>query len=30
MGSIGTVKLLSPEQIDRARGINTGYRPPGN
>ncbi len=28
-GSIETVKLLSPAQIDRARGITTGYRAPG-
>ena len=28
-GSIETVKLLSPAQVDKARGINTGYRAPG-
>lgn len=28
-GSIQTVKLLSPAQIDKARGITTGYRAPG-
>ncbi len=28
-GSIQTVKLLTPAQIDRARGITTGYKPPG-
>ncbi len=29
VGSIQTVKLLTPAQIDRARGITTGYKPPG-
>jgi uncharacterized protein with GYD domain len=29
VGSIQTVKLLTPAQVDRARGITTGYRPPG-
>jgi uncharacterized protein with GYD domain len=29
VGSIRTVKLLTPAQVDRARGIQTGYRPPG-
>lgn len=29
VGSIQTVKLLSPAQVDTARGITTGYRPPG-
>ena len=28
-GSIETVKLLSPAQVDRARGIHTGYQAPG-
>ena len=28
-GSIETVKLLTPQQIDKARGITTGYQPPG-
>ena len=28
-GSIRTVKLLTPAQIDKARGITTGYRAPG-
>jgi len=28
-GSCRTVKLLSPSQIDKARGITTGYRAPG-
>jgi uncharacterized protein with GYD domain len=28
-GSIETVKLLTPEEIDAARGIDTGYRAPG-
>jgi uncharacterized protein with GYD domain len=27
--SIETVKLLTPQQIDKARGITTGYRAPG-
>ena len=29
VGSTDTVKLLTPAQIDKARGIQTGYRPPG-
>jgi len=29
VGSIETVKLLTPEQVDAARGIETGYRAPG-
>lgn len=28
-GSIETVKLLTPEQVDRSRSMSTGYRPPG-
>ena len=28
-GSMETVKLLTPDQVDKARGINTGYQPPG-
>jgi hypothetical protein len=28
-GSIETVKLLTPEEADAARGIDTGYRAPG-
>ena len=28
-GSIETVKLLTPAQVDKARGITTGYKPPG-
>jgi uncharacterized protein with GYD domain len=28
-GSIETVKLLTPAQVDKARGMQTGYRPPG-
>jgi uncharacterized protein with GYD domain len=28
-GSIETVKLLTPAQVDRAREIHTTYRPPG-
>ena len=28
-GTCRTVKLLTPAQIDKARGITTGYRPPG-
>jgi uncharacterized protein with GYD domain len=28
-GSIQTVKLLTAEQVDKARGIATGYQPPG-
>jgi uncharacterized protein with GYD domain len=28
-GSIQTVKLLTPAQVDKARGIQTGYQPPG-
>jgi uncharacterized protein with GYD domain len=28
-GSIETVKLLTPAQVDKARGITTGYRAPG-
>ncbi len=27
--SIETVKLLTPAEIDEARGIQTGYKPPG-
>jgi uncharacterized protein with GYD domain len=26
---IETVKLLTPAQVDRARGMQTGYQPPG-
>jgi len=29
VGSIETVKLLTPDQVDAARGIDTGYRAPG-
>lgn len=29
-GSLQTVKLLTPAQIDKARGITTGYRAPGS
>ena len=29
-GSIQTVKLLTPDEIDAARGIDTGYRAPGS
>jgi len=29
VGSIETVKLLTPAEIDEARGIETGYAPPG-
>ncbi|MEX0984874.1 MAG: GYD domain-containing protein [Actinomycetota bacterium] len=29
VGSCDTVKLLTPAQVDKARGITTGYRPPG-
>ena len=29
VGSIETVKLLTPDQVDAARGIDTGYKPPG-
>jgi len=29
VGSIQTVKLLTPAQVDKARGIHTGYKPPG-
>ncbi len=29
VGSIETVKLLTAEEADKARGIETGYRPPG-
>jgi uncharacterized protein with GYD domain len=29
VGSISTVKLLTPEQVDAAREVTTGYRPPG-
>lgn len=29
-GSIETVKLLTPAQVDRARDITTGYRAPGS
>ena len=28
-GSCQTVKLLTPTQVDKARGITTGYQPPG-
>jgi uncharacterized protein with GYD domain len=28
-GSIQTVKLLTAAQVDKARGIQTGYQPPG-
>lgn len=27
--SIETVKLLTPAEVDEARGIQTGYKPPG-
>jgi uncharacterized protein with GYD domain len=29
-GSTDTVKLLTPQQVDKARGITTGYRAPGS
>jgi uncharacterized protein with GYD domain len=29
VGSIQTVKLLTPAEVDEARGIETGYPPPG-
>ena len=29
-GSIETVKLLTPDEIDAARAIETGYRAPGS
>lgn len=29
VGSIETVKLLTPDQVDAARAIDTGYRAPG-
>jgi uncharacterized protein with GYD domain len=29
-GTCETVKLLTPAQVDRARGITTGYRAPGS
>ena len=29
VGSIETVKLLTPDEADKARGIETGYKPPG-
>ena len=29
VGSIETVKLLTPDEVDAARGIDTGYRAPG-
>jgi hypothetical protein len=29
VGSIETVRLLTPEEVDAARAIDTGYRPPG-
>ena len=29
VASIQTVKLLTPAEIDEARGIQTGYKPPG-
>ncbi|MGZ4131725.1 MAG: GYD domain-containing protein [Actinomycetota bacterium] len=29
VGSIQTVKLLTPAQVDKARGIHTSYQPPG-
>ena len=28
-GGVETVKLLTPAQVDRARGIHTGYQAPG-
>jgi uncharacterized protein with GYD domain len=28
-GSTRTIKLLTPEQIDKARSMQTGYKPPG-
>lgn len=28
--AVETVPLLSPAEVDEARGINTGYRPPGS
>lgn len=30
VGGIETVKLLTPDEADAARGIDTGYRPPGS
>jgi uncharacterized protein with GYD domain len=30
VGSIETVKLLTPAEVDTARGIDTGYKPPGS
>lgn len=30
VGSIETVKLLTPAEVDEARGIQTGYVPPGS
>ncbi|MGZ5213526.1 MAG: GYD domain-containing protein [Actinomycetota bacterium] len=30
VGSIETVKLLTPEEADAARAIDTGYRAPGS
>ena len=29
VGSVETVKLLTPAEVDEARGIETGYQPPG-
>ena len=29
-GSIETVKLLTPDEVDAARAIDTGYRAPGS
>ena len=29
-GSCETVKLLTPADVDAARGITTGYKPPGS
>jgi uncharacterized protein with GYD domain len=29
VGSIETVKLLTPDEVDKARGMDVGYRPPG-
>jgi uncharacterized protein with GYD domain len=29
VGGVETVKLLTSAQVDKARGIQTGYKPPG-